>query len=177
MTLGEKIQQLRKAIGLSQEQLADMVGVSRQAISKWETDQSSPEIEKVLLLSKEFSITTDELLGNESVVNTEITAPQLSDVLQSNVRKKQFTIGWITTVVGLLLLVAEYFSLKIIQFNAMKLDLETAAGVGFFADPMEYASIEPMPTIFKITVVIIALGVGLTIFSFFHRKKKATNTK
>lgn len=65
MSLGERIQQLRKARGLSQEQLADSLYVSRQAISKWETDQSSPEIENILALSKVFSVSTDELLGND----------------------------------------------------------------------------------------------------------------
>jgi len=65
MSLGEKIQQLRKARGMSQEQLADTLNVSRQAISKWETDQSSPEIEKILALSRVFSVSTDELLGND----------------------------------------------------------------------------------------------------------------
>ena len=63
MSLGERIYQLRTAHGLSQENLAEIVGVSRQAISKWETDQSVPEIDKVLLLSEKFSVSTDELLG------------------------------------------------------------------------------------------------------------------
>lgn len=172
MTLGEKIQQLRKASGLSQEQLAEIVGVSRQAISKWETDQSSPEIEKVLLLSKTFSISTDELLGNGIAVNAEVTAPQLNDVIQSNIRKRQFTVGWITAVIGLVLLICELFSLKIIQFTAMQSELENAAGIGFYENPMEYANIEPMPTIFMITIVIIIIGFGLTIFSFIRNKKK-----
>ena len=61
MTLGERIQQLRKTEGLSQEQLADVLDVSRQAVSKWETDQSAPEIEKILAMSKHFGISTDEL--------------------------------------------------------------------------------------------------------------------
>ena len=65
MSLGERIQQLRKARGLSQEQLADSLNVSRQAVSKWETDQSSPEIENILALSRVFLISTDELLGND----------------------------------------------------------------------------------------------------------------
>ena len=65
MSIGEKIQQFRKARGLSQEQLADSLDVSRQAVSKWETDQSSPDIENILALSKFFSVTTDELLGND----------------------------------------------------------------------------------------------------------------
>ena len=75
MTLGERIQQLRKTYGLSQEQLAEKVGVSRQAISKWETDQSLPEIEKILAISRAFSISTDELLGNEITVSESETAP------------------------------------------------------------------------------------------------------
>lgn len=66
MSIGEKIQQFRKARGLSQEQLADSLNVSRQAVSKWETDQSSPDIENILAISRFFSITTDELLGNSS---------------------------------------------------------------------------------------------------------------
>ena len=76
MSLGEKIQQLRKAGGLSQEQLADSLMVSRQAVSKWETDQSSPDIENILALSRFFSISTDELLGNDVCRNTSAPSPQ-----------------------------------------------------------------------------------------------------
>ena len=47
MELSGKILQLRKALGLSQEQLAEQVGVSRQSISKWETGQSAPELERL----------------------------------------------------------------------------------------------------------------------------------
>ena len=62
MTLGEKILQARKDRGLSQEQLATQVGVSRQAISKWELGESTPELENILQLSKVFSLSTDYLL-------------------------------------------------------------------------------------------------------------------
>ena len=76
MSLGERIQQLRKARGLSQEQLADSLNISRQAISKWETDQSSPEIENILALSSLFSVSTDELLGNDTVKSDAAPAVQ-----------------------------------------------------------------------------------------------------
>ncbi|MDR0470010.1 MAG: helix-turn-helix domain-containing protein [Peptococcaceae bacterium] len=79
MSIGEKIQQLRKSRGLSQEQLADSLKVSRQAISKWETDQSNPEIENILALSRVFSISTDELLGNDAAVNPEVATPQAKE--------------------------------------------------------------------------------------------------
>lgn len=59
---GERVQALRKARGLSQEQLAEAAGVSRQAVSKWELGESAPELEKVLALSEFFGVTTDYLL-------------------------------------------------------------------------------------------------------------------
>lgn len=66
MTLSEKILYYRKSAGLSQEELAARVGVSRQAVSKWETGESTPELSKVVLLARAFQITTDQLLSPEA---------------------------------------------------------------------------------------------------------------
>lgn len=65
MDIQERIQLLRKAQGLSQEELADRLGVSRQAVSKWEMGQSLPELDKVLVLSEYFHVSTDYLLRGE----------------------------------------------------------------------------------------------------------------
>ena len=54
MNLGKKIYKLRKERGLSQEALAEIVGTTRQAISKWENDQGYPETEKLLMISNVF---------------------------------------------------------------------------------------------------------------------------
>lgn len=62
MSIGSRIQRLRTSNGLTQEQLAEMLGVSRQSISKWEMEQSLPEIDKVVLMSKLFSVGTNEIL-------------------------------------------------------------------------------------------------------------------
>lgn len=62
MNMADRIQTLRKSKGISQEELADKIGVSRQAVSKWESEQSSPDIEKIILLSDYFDVTTDYLL-------------------------------------------------------------------------------------------------------------------
>lgn len=62
MTIADRIQSLRKTKGISQEELADQIGVSRQAISKWESEQSCPELDKIILLSDYFDVTTDYLL-------------------------------------------------------------------------------------------------------------------
>ena len=65
MNLGEKIYKLRKEKGLSQEALAEFVGTTRQAISKWENNQGYPETEKLLLLSNVFEVSIDFLLKDE----------------------------------------------------------------------------------------------------------------
>ena len=65
MNLGEKIYKLRKEKGLSQEALAELVGTTRQAISKWENNQGYPETEKLLMLSNVFEVSIDFLLKDE----------------------------------------------------------------------------------------------------------------
>ena len=65
MTLGEKIYTLRTEHSLSQEAFGDSLGVSRQSVSKWETGQSVPEIEKIVAISNLFGVTTDYLLRED----------------------------------------------------------------------------------------------------------------
>lgn len=65
MTIGQRIAQLRKERGMSQEELGEAMGVSRQAISKWESDAALPEVEKLIALSRLFSIPVGQLLGVE----------------------------------------------------------------------------------------------------------------
>lgn len=62
MNIADRIQYLRKQRGLSQEELADMVGVSRQSVSKWESEQSIPDLEKIITMSDIFEVTTDYIL-------------------------------------------------------------------------------------------------------------------
>lgn len=62
MNMAERIQELRKQRGYSQEELAEKVGVSRQAVSKWESEQSMPDLDKIIALSEIFGVTTDHLL-------------------------------------------------------------------------------------------------------------------
>lgn len=62
MNMADRIQALRKAKGISQEEFADKVGVSRQAVSKWESEQSTPDLEKIIIMSEFFEVTTDYIL-------------------------------------------------------------------------------------------------------------------
>ena len=76
MTVGQRIAQKRKELGLSQEALGERLGVSRQAIYKWESDAALPEIEKLVNLSREFYVSIDWLLG-EGDEAKELTPEQL----------------------------------------------------------------------------------------------------
>ena len=69
MNMADRIQYLRKTKGLSQEELANKVGVSRQAVSKWESGQSTPDIEKIIIMSELFEVTTDYILKGVEPVN------------------------------------------------------------------------------------------------------------
>lgn len=71
MTIGEKITKLRSAKCMSQEEFAEELGVSRQAISKWEMDQSLPQIDKVIQICEFFGISTDELLKDKMLLSVE----------------------------------------------------------------------------------------------------------
>lgn len=68
MTLGQRIQELRRGLNLSQEELGEKMGLSRQAISKWEGDQTIPELDNLIALSKLFGLTVGQLLGVEQPV-------------------------------------------------------------------------------------------------------------
>ena len=62
-TLGKRIMRHRKALGLTQDQLAEQLGITAQAVSKWENDQSCPDIAMLPRIARVFGISVDELLG------------------------------------------------------------------------------------------------------------------
>lgn len=66
MAVSDKLYELRKKQGLSQEQLAEKLGVSRQAVSKWESGQAAPEYEKLIAISDYFNVTLDYLMKDDS---------------------------------------------------------------------------------------------------------------
>ncbi len=82
MTLGEKIAKQRKELNYTQEQLADILGVSRQSISKWESDIAYPETEKLLELGKLFDCTMDYLLKEEVIEKSGVQTSCFSDKVE-----------------------------------------------------------------------------------------------
>lgn len=86
MTLSEKLQNLRRAAGLSQEQLAERLGVTRQAVSKWETGEGKPDIDNLLPLAKLLGTTVDYLLDDGADEPRTETPPHTQPQSQS--------VGW-----------------------------------------------------------------------------------
>lgn len=109
MKLGEKIQQLRKEKQLSQEELAEKMGVSRQAVSKWESGSATPEIEKLIELSKLFGVSLNTLLQIEEQQQEKPSPPQVTPAADTTALfyKKQMRRqkkGYFFGLVGVLLL-------------------------------------------------------------------------
>ena len=94
MKLEEKLQFLRKQNGLSQEQLADRLGIARQTVSKWETGQAVPELNGLILLSKLYGVTIDRIVKEEDVCNLSLSANgdiHISEIMPFLVRAKKNT--------------------------------------------------------------------------------------
>ncbi len=87
MSLGERLLELRKSKHLSQEEVADKLNVSRQTISKWETDSSTPDFDKIIPICELFEISTDELLtGNKEATEEKVNNYSMSEEEKSHKR-------------------------------------------------------------------------------------------
>ena len=99
-TLGARIQACRRRAGLSQEQLAERLCVSRQAVSKWELDESIPELDKALALCEVFKMTADELLRGQMVEPKPVQPP---------LRRAAPACGLALVVLGLVYILAAWY--------------------------------------------------------------------
>ena len=88
MILAEKIMEMRKKNGWSQEELAYQLGVSRQSVSKWESGASIPDLERILKLSEIFGVSTDYLLKEEIELAPEIVSVQAEPVEEGAVLRR-----------------------------------------------------------------------------------------
>ena len=106
MELGKQIYELRKKANLSQEQLAEKVGVSRQTISKWESCQSYPDFQRLVLLSDYFGLTLDELVRDidvQEVREKNLNNEKLSSIYSDMNEAKNFI--RVCLVIGVVILI------------------------------------------------------------------------
>jgi len=105
MALSEKLYELRKKRGLSQEQLAEQLGVSRQAISKWESGKAVPESDTLISISKYYDVTLDYLMKENDVSAVAIANSEQSKLIIKKGREKQI-FGLVTCILGVVCLLA-----------------------------------------------------------------------
>ena len=123
MDFSERLLTLRKSLDLTQEQLAEKLNVSRQSVSKWESGQSVPELDKIVALSVIFGVTTDSLLKpsemTELSVKTELLEKQQQQMLVRE-RKRSHIIRCIAYSIGVYLLRivnSHHFTIQIVKDN------------------------------------------------------------
>lgn len=109
MSFSENLYELRKKEGLSQEEFAEKIDVSRQTVSKWEMGQTTPEMDKLILISKLFNVSLDEL--TENVVNNNYSKEHFS-----NKTKKDYKV--IKIIIVLLII---YLAISIYKFIALSI--------------------------------------------------------
>lgn len=131
MTTGEKIQEIRKSAGLTQEQFAEKFNVSRQSVSKWESDITFPETQKLIEISKAYNVSIDYLLRHEKDYKDEFSNIEI-DIDKSDTKeehdfkyytsKKEFPISCFLVGFFLLYLIMYLFSvvkLELPQINTL----------------------------------------------------------
>jgi len=113
MDFAEKLLTLRKAKGLTQEQLAEKLEVSRQSVSKWESAQAVPELEKLVAMSTVFDVTTDYLLKPSEIdnlsVKTEMLERQQRQMLAREDRRRRVLGSTLYTIAVYMIFFAMYF--------------------------------------------------------------------
>lgn len=91
MNLGNNLFQARKKVGLSQETVAEKLGVSRQTVSKWEADETVPDIYQAKKLAKLYNLTLDEL------IEFDVDVKEIEEVIKNSNEEKESKINWTNT--------------------------------------------------------------------------------
>ena len=128
MTLGERLKDYRQREGLSQEQLAEILCVSRQAITKWENDKGVPDIDNLIAVSKMLGISLDELvMGEERMKDTAMKSRENNKALHL-VAAVSFSVAFICWfIAGCLNLEHHNSSATVLNFASAVLSLIAAA--------------------------------------------------
>ena len=153
MTLAEKITLLRRQRGWSQEDLAERMGVSRQSVSKWESAQTVPDLEKILTLGNLFGVTTDYLLKDE-MESEEFSGTEIPAVRRLTLAEANEYLAW-----------EEKSSLRIAAATFLcvfsPIPLVFLAGA---AEAAKYGVTENMATLAGITMLFLLIAAAVAVF-------------
>ena len=167
MTFGEKLTKLRKARGWTQEELAEQAGVSRQSLSKWESDAALPDTARVIILCDLFGVTADYLLRDkpqESTPPQDLASPEPVSALpgqsapEAPRHRPQATliIGCILTVLGMLL----WMPLRILSiFNPGDLTVFSGGSSEHYEGIQAFIRMHDLELVYYAGIALITVGL------------------
>lgn len=173
MTTGEKLQKLRKDNNYTQEELADIMNVSRQSISKWESDVAFPETEKLIALSKLYHCTIDYLLNtdNNDITSETNSFSEKTDVETTNKKRLPFIITCISAhVLVLILFFCPWF--KMVHYGSDFYNVNYFEMVFFMTQINE----QPLPNIFALISFLAIVATLILLVVLIYVNNKAINT-
>lgn len=165
MSIADRIQSLRKSKGISQEELADKVGVSRQAVSKWESEQSVPDLDKIITMSDYFEVTTDYLLKG---IETNYKQEAKEDY--STFSKVLFVASVAFSAMGVIAAITNWIENGLIEDVFGSMIIQVVGVVGYFIGKI-ISNEKPSASI-KIanTMIIAFLPVSMLVLAFLNRE-------
>lgn len=180
MTTSEKLIYLRKRDGMTQEQLAEKIGVSRQALSKWENGDVLPDTENILALSRLFGVTVDYLLNDEYQSDGDLPAVKENGRILSEKWRNLFRtlIGVYLIGVSLLALVAMGIIASVRGYEYYKVPISLGDG-GSFEGGRHYYGLhamlimEHLTWLFWILIALIAVGAALIVIPLIKKRLKS----
>ena len=171
MEIGNKINQLRKLSGMTQEQLAEKLNVSRQTISKWESDSTSPDLESIVKISRIFHVSLDDLLkegeaGEANKTDEQITIEHLMKI---NLHNRKMTLLLISGLIFIMVSILNFA--YVIALQSTTLSTQYMLYRYIVTGQYENAPIDYMRLMIP-SIIAAAIGVILFINYTIERRKK-----
>ena len=171
MEIGNKINQLRKLSGMTQEQLAEKLNVSRQTISKWESDSTSPDLESIVKISRIFHVSLDDWLkeGEAGVANKTDEQITLEDLMKINLHNRKMTLLLISGLIFIMVSILNFA--YVIALQSTTLSTQYMLYRYIVTGQYENAPIDYMRLMIP-SIIAAAIGVILFISYTIERRKK-----
>lgn len=170
MHIGERIALLRKRQGMTQEQLADVLGTTRQAVSKWEAGKSTPDIDYAVLMGEYFGVSMDYLLLGTS--DAQGKANDTQDIMP-HVPKNNYRSYWIIFIAALIVGICIMLMLPLIA--TIYRNYTFACNGRALTDAYLYISKWPLKGILLIGIGSISVGAGGVGWILYRKRKQETN--
>lgn len=169
MNTGERIRQIRKMSGMTQEELAEKLNVSRQTVSKWESGTSSPDLENAANLCNIFQVSLDDLVKGGQVKENEEKIT-LQDMMKINRRTQRMTIVMISGLFSLVIGVLA--TIFVLTLRATTLSMEYMLYRYIATGRYDYAEVDYGKLILP-AFLLVLVGIGMcAVFAWNMRKEK-----